>query len=148
LLSKGAIATELVLVVALWIPRVRAPALWWGVMFHLTIEVTSKVDIFTWLTLSTYALFAVPATRERVVEVAAGGRRWGKLVGLLDWLARYEHRPAEREGAPAVRLIDRDGRATTGLEACVLAARTLPLLFPFWVPLAFVARLRARLSRP
>src|SRR6185369_6945423 len=40
-LSKLAIGTELFLAVALFVPRARFFALWWGVMFHLTIEVTS-----------------------------------------------------------------------------------------------------------
>jgi hypothetical protein len=147
-LSKAAIATELGLVLALWHPRLRALALWWGVMFHLSIEVSSKVDIFTWLTLSMYALFAVPTTRERVVEFGPKGRRWAKLVTLLDWLHRFEHRsrPSLGEASPSVCLIDRDGRVATGIDAWVLAARTLPLLFPFWVPLSCVARLRARIS--
>src|SRR5262249_51449590 len=38
-LSRLAIATELGLVFALWQPRLRAFALWWGVWFHLTIEI-------------------------------------------------------------------------------------------------------------
>lgn len=147
-LSKAAIATELGLVFALFHPRLRALALWWGVMFHLTIEVTSKVDIFTWLTLSMYALFAAPETRERVVEFGPAGRRWAKLVTLLDWLHRFEHRPraAPGDASPSVQLVDRDGRVAVGLDAWVLAARTLPLLFPFWVPLSCAARLRARIS--
>jgi hypothetical protein len=146
-LAKGAIATELGLVLALWHPRLRPFALWWGVMFHLTIEVTSKVDIFTWLTLSMYALFAIPTTRERVVEFGPRGRRWAKLVTLLDWLHRFEPRPRPgiRDASPSVLLIDRDGRVATGLDAWALAARALPLLFPFWVPLFCVAKLRARI---
>src|SRR5262249_7914944 len=64
-LAKVAIATELFVAVALWGRRTRIFALWWGLMFHLTIEVTSKVEIFTWLTLAIYALFVTPDVNAR-----------------------------------------------------------------------------------
>jgi hypothetical protein len=64
-LATLAIATELLLVVGLWPRRTRAFALWWGVWFHLTIEATSRVESFTWLTLAMYALFATPDARAR-----------------------------------------------------------------------------------
>jgi hypothetical protein len=62
-LATLAIATELLLSVGLWPRRTRAFALWWGVWFHLTIEATSRVESFTWLTLAMYALFATPDAR-------------------------------------------------------------------------------------
>jgi hypothetical protein len=43
--SKVAIFTELFLAIALFLPKTRLFALWWGVMFHATIEVTSKVEL-------------------------------------------------------------------------------------------------------
>ncbi len=66
-LAKLAIATELFLSVGLWLWRTRVFALWWGVCFHLTIEATSRVEGFTWLTLAMYALFATPDARARTL---------------------------------------------------------------------------------
>ena len=141
-LAKIAIATELSLAVALWNRRARPYAMWWGVWFHLTIQVTTTVDSFTWLTLANYALFAVPETRERVIRFSPRRRGARALVASLDWLRRWRAEPVDEAfGASAsVRLVDRDGRVTTGFEACVLAFRTLPLLFPLWLPLALALR--------
>jgi hypothetical protein len=141
-LSKLAIATELFLAVALFVPRTRFFALWWGVMFHLTIEATSKVELFTWLTLAIYALFARPELRERTL-VYDPDRRWGafwaQIVRRLDWLVRFDVRADKQatEGRAFV-VVDRDGSRWAGLAAVARIARALPLLFPASVPL-FVA---------
>jgi hypothetical protein len=63
LLAALAIATELFLAVGLWSRRTRTFALAWGVLFHLAIEATSRVEGFTWLTLAVYALFLTPDMR-------------------------------------------------------------------------------------
>jgi hypothetical protein len=42
-------------------------------MFHVTIELTSKVELFGWLTLSTYAPFARPALCERTLPTMTTG---------------------------------------------------------------------------
>lgn len=60
ILAALAIATELFLAVALWWRRTRVLALCWGILFHLAIEATSRVEGFTWLTLAVYALFLTP----------------------------------------------------------------------------------------
>src|SRR5262249_11876200 len=81
--AKLAIATELFLPVGLFMKRTRVFALWWGVMFHLTIEVTSRVEVFTWLTLAMYALFATPDFRARKLffdPSRAKGRVLARLV--------------------------------------------------------------------
>jgi hypothetical protein len=62
-LAALAIATELFLAVGLWSRRTRVLALCWGVLFHLSIEATSRVEGFTWLTLAVYALFLTPDMR-------------------------------------------------------------------------------------
>jgi hypothetical protein len=70
LLAAMAIATELFLSVGLWSRRTRVFALGWGVCFHLTIEATSRVEGFTWLTLAVYALFLTPDVRAWKLLVA------------------------------------------------------------------------------
>ena len=70
-LAALAIATELFLAVGLWPRRTRVFALCWGILFHLTIEATSSVEGFTWLTLAVYALFLTPDMRAWKVLVAA-----------------------------------------------------------------------------
>jgi hypothetical protein len=143
--AKLAIATELLLAVALFRPRLRACALWWGMMFHLTIEITSKVEIFTWLTLTLYLLFITPDVRAR--EIRFDPERHdlvAVVVRTLDWLGRFTLTPVP--GAPLV-VLDRDGTCATGLEGLVLLTRALPIAFPLWLPLAALAKLKARCSK-
>jgi hypothetical protein len=144
-LAKTAIATELFLAIALWSRRTRVFALWWGVWFHLVIEVTSQVETFTWLTLATYALFATPDARARRLfydPSRAKGVILAGLVASLDWLARFEVHPWEPDGLKkghALVVVRRDGSKATGIRALAMVARSVPLLFPLWAPLAFVA---------
>ena len=144
-LAKLAIATELFLVLGLWTKRTRAFALWWGVGFHLTIEVTSQVETFTWLTLAMYALFATPDVRARRLFFDPSrpkGMILASLVMLLDWLARFEVRawePDSLKKGHVIVVVRRDGSRATGVRALAMVARCVPLLFPLWGPLALIA---------
>ena len=144
-LAKLAIGTELFLAWGLWGRRTRVFALWWGTCFHLLIEATSRVEGFTWLTLAVYALFATPDVRARKLfydSTRFRGRTIARAVSLLDWLGRFEIKPwapdAVKTGR-AVVIMRRDGTRATGPGALAMVARTVPLLFPLWGPLAFIA---------
>jgi len=143
LASKAAISLELFLCVALWLPKLRPLALYAGALFHLGIELSARVELFSYVMAAAYAAFAVPETRERVVELDPTTRT-GKLVALalarLDWLARF--RVEERAGALAVR--DRAARRHVGLGAVAALARGIPVFFPLWLPLALGARIKTR----
>jgi hypothetical protein len=147
-LSQLAIATELSLAVFLFLPRTRFFALWWGTMFHLTIELTSKVELFGWLTLTIYALFAVPKTRERVFlydPARTAGRRLARLLRAIDWLQRFEVREGtDGLSGHAFAIIDRDRSVASGLLGLAQLARATPVLFPLSLPLLAVGRLTAR----
>jgi hypothetical protein len=144
-LAKIAIATELLLAVALWLDSTRVFALWWGLWFHLTIEATSRVETFTWLTLALYALFCIPDVRARKLYYDASrlrGRVFARAVSLFDWLARFDVKawaPDRVVQGHAVVVIRRDGSHATGLGALAMVARCTPLVFPMWAPLALVA---------
>jgi hypothetical protein len=154
-LAATAIATELLLCVFLWPRRTRAFALWWGVMFHLTIEATSRVEGFTWLTLGMYALFAEPRIRQHAYEFdrsRARDRALAWAVRAIDWLWRFDVKP-RGPGQPGdgVVVVGADGSRVTGLGAWAAVARHTPLLFPLWPPLAVGATLlrgRSGESRP
>jgi hypothetical protein len=143
-LAKLAIATELFLAFGLWSRRTRVMALWMGVWFHLTIEITSRVEGFTWLTLAMYALFVTPDVHARRLSFDASrpaGRAGGWVVARLDWLARFRVEPAQGGQVPPhlIVVVDRDGKTATGVRALALVTRCTALLFPLWVPLAVVA---------
>jgi hypothetical protein len=147
-MATFAIATELLLSVGLWPRRTRAFALWWGVWFHLTIEATSRVESFTWLTLAMYALFATPDARARKLvydEARPRERALVRAVAALDWLARFDLQPRPPGSAgPGLVVVGRDGTEVSGLRAFAAVARGLPLLFPLWVPLQLGASLARR----
>jgi uncharacterized membrane protein YphA (DoxX/SURF4 family) len=144
-LARVAIATELFLILGLWTRRTRVFALWWGLWFHLVIEVTSQVETFTWLTLAMYALFATPDTKARRLFFDPSRPKGIALAGLVtafDWLGRFDVRPWEPDAIKtghAIVVVRRDGSRATGLCALVMIARCVPLFFPLWAPLALVA---------
>jgi uncharacterized membrane protein YphA (DoxX/SURF4 family) len=146
--SKVAILTELFLAVGLFLPKTRFFALWWGVMFHVTIEITSKVELFGWLSITLYALFAVPKVRERSLlydPASSLPAALARFVGWFDWLARFDVRPREADrGGPSFAVIDRDGSSASGLLGLARIARATPVLFPLSVPLLVLAKLVGR----
>jgi hypothetical protein len=135
-ISKSAIATELFLAFGLWLPATRVFALWLGVMFHLGIQVSAHVDLFSWLMLSTYVLIATPELRERTFSYnpeRRAGRVWAAIVRHLDWLMRFEVIPRPIPGA--FQITERDGRVLSGRAAFVGLCRAIPVFFPLWLPL-------------
>lgn len=149
-LARAAISTELFLVFALFLRRLRIPALWIGCMFHLLIEVTARVESFTWLTLAMYGLFVTHDVEARTLHFDGEDRRarvLARLLRLTDWLRRYRvvaWSADEVRGKHSVVITRRDGSRATGFAAWVMAARTLPLLFPLWAPLALIQALRPK----
>jgi hypothetical protein len=135
--SLAAIASELFLAVGLWWPRTRALCLWLGVMFHLGIEVSARVELFSYTMLSGYLVFVTPELRERALSWNARtqvGQRLGALCARLDILARFRHEQSNDQTTLLVAR-DRDGKAHQGLGAFRELARATPVLFPLWLPL-------------
>jgi hypothetical protein len=143
-LAKLAIMTELVICVALWLRPTRVIALWWGLWFHIAIQLTTRVETFTLLTLAMYGVFATPDYHARKLRYDPS-RFWGKtagvLVPLLDWLGRFDVKAWEPDDQPGHSLVvvRRDGYRVTGVRAFAMLARSLPILFPFWAPIALIA---------
>ena len=96
--------------------------------FHLAIELTASVQVFSYLAIAALVIWAVPSTRDRVIVLApdrVGHRRLHTVVGRLDWLARFRVAPGP-PGAP-VRVVDRDGHVVDGGPAVALVLSRLPL---------------------
>lgn len=142
--SKLAIFTELFVALGLWFPRTRALAFWLGILFHLGIQASASVDLFSWLMLSSYVLFVTPELRERAFcydASRATGRLVATMVRALDWFQRFRRESAsvgETHGG-ALQVVDRSGRTHVGFAAIVALCRALPLLFPLWLPLQLIA---------
>lgn len=65
LLAPGAILTELAIAVGLWIPRTRRWALGLAVIFHLSIEITAKVQTFSYSAIAALLIWLVPLGLDR-----------------------------------------------------------------------------------
>ncbi len=147
-LAKLAVVTQLTLAPGLLVRRARVVALWWGTWFHLVIVATGQFEIFTWLTLAMYGTFAVPDRRARSLRydpTSAGGRLVARIVRLTDWLYRFQVRPWEPDGLAKTHtfvVVRRDGTRATSLSAIAMISRSIPLFFPLWAPLAFLASFR------
>jgi uncharacterized membrane protein YphA (DoxX/SURF4 family) len=144
--AKLIVATELFVAVGLWARRTRPAAVWVAVAFHLAIQVSASVEVFSYLAIAALVIWATPRTRERAVVLDLGSDRQRRLagwLGALDWLARFRIVPGEPGAAPHV--VDRDGTALTGAPAAVLVLSRLPLTAWPALPLRLVVRPRAPL---
>lgn len=145
--AKAAITTELFILLGIWFPRTRRVALWVGVLFHFWIEVSARVELFSWLMGASYLAFVTPELRERRFEFdpdRAAGRALARSVLLLDWCARFDVTPLPfgERGRAACYVTNREGCRRDGIGAVSHLAEALPLLFPFWLPLALITRTR------
>ena len=144
------VLTELFIAAGLWWRGSRYLAVWVAVAFHVAIEISASVQIFSLLGIAVLVVWAVPSTRDRVIRIdprAARQRRLGVMVRGLDWLARFRVEPAP-PGSP-LEVVDRDGTSVRGAPAVSLALSRLPLTAWFALPtllLPIVRRARERRS--
>lgn len=133
--AKAIVLTELFIALGLWWRRSRYAAVWVAVCFHIAIEVSARVQIFSLLAIAALVIWAVPRTRDRTLVIDPGSRSQRRLataVRGLDWLARFQ----VTAGPPgsAVRVVDRDGTVRAGRRAVVLALSRLPATAWFALP--------------
>jgi len=146
--AKLIVLTELFVATGLWWRGTRYVAVWVAVGFHLAIEGSASVQVFSYLAIAVLVVWAVPATRERVLRIDASAprqRRLGALVRRLDWLARFRVEPAPP--GSRLELVDRDGSTLRGGAAVAYALSRLPLTAWFALPTLLLPGVR-RARRP
>jgi uncharacterized membrane protein YphA (DoxX/SURF4 family) len=121
--SPIAVAIELFIGIAIWFGRTRLAAIWVAIFFHVSIELSASVEVFSLAAIAALAIWATPATRDRTVVIADG--TW---VRRLDWFARFDVQ--DRPGAE-LTVTDRDGTVHSGGTARWLLWSRLPVVFPF-----------------
>lgn len=145
--AKVIVLTELFIAVGLWWRRTRYAAVWVAVCFHVAIQLSARVEVFSYLAISALVIWAVPATRDRVLTIdplLTSHRRFAGAVRVLDWLARFRIDRVPESGS--LHLIDRNGRTRTGGAAARFVASRLPLTA--WVALPTLLADRAPRSAP
>jgi hypothetical protein len=145
--AKLIVITELFIAIGLWWRATRYAAVWVAVCFHVAIEVSASVQVFSYLAIAVLVIWAVPSTRERVVTIDPANprhRRLAGVIGPLDWLARFRVVDG-RPGGP-VSLTDRDGGFATGPAAVARVLSRLPLTAWFALPTLALPAAPARRS--
>lgn len=132
--SPIAVAIELFVAVGLWFARTRIAAVWVAVFFHLSIELTASVEVFSIAAIAALVIWTTPVERDRVV--VGPGASW---VRRLDWLARFDVTDGSRW-----ELTDRDGTVHTGRDATWRVASRLPATFMAAAPVVVVTAWRRR----
>jgi uncharacterized membrane protein YphA (DoxX/SURF4 family) len=148
--AKVIVLTELFIAVGLWWRGSRYLAVWVAVAFHVAIEISASVQVFSLLGIAVLVIWAVPSTRDRMLRIDPTNdrhRRWAAMVRALDWLARFRVEPAP--AASQLEVVDRDGTVLRGGPALALAFSRLPLTAWFALPTVLLPAVRrARERRP
>jgi hypothetical protein len=141
--AKLIVLTELFIAVGLWSRRTRYAAVWIAIVFHVAIEASASVQVFSYLGVAVLVIWAVPSTRDRVLRIdptARRQRRWGLVARRLDWLARFRVEAAP-PGSP-LELVDRDGTVISGAPAAAFTLSRLPLTAWFALPALLLPAVR------
>ncbi|MDP9188293.1 MAG: HTTM domain-containing protein [Actinomycetota bacterium] len=146
--AKVIVLTELFIAAGLWWRGSRYLAVWVAVAFHVAIEMSASVQVFSFLAIAVLVVWAVPSTRDRLIRIdptAGRHRRWGTVVRGLDWLARFRVEPAP-PGSP-LEVVERDGTTLRGVPAVAFAFSRLPLTAWFALPTLLLPSVRRARER-
>jgi uncharacterized membrane protein YphA (DoxX/SURF4 family) len=139
--AKVVIGAELFVALGLLARRTRLAAVWVAIAFHVVIQVSASVEVFSYLAIAALVIWATPRACDRAVVLDLSSdrqRRLAEWVGGLDWLARFRV-VAAPPGTPA-HVVDRDGIVLTGGPAAVLVLSRLPLTAWPALPLRLLVR--------
>ena len=137
IVGPAAVFTELFIGVGLWFGRTRLAAVWVAIVFHLLIEVSASVEVFSYVAIAALAIWVTPSTRDRIVRVGGDASTSRVVIALVragDWFGRFEvvRRGSVRAGDHASSI--GTGRCTHGSDAVSLLLSRLPLTFPVAAP--------------
>ena len=136
-LAKLVIALELCVGIGLWIARTRYLAVWLGLVFHVMVQLSAEIQVFSLLGVCGLLIWTTPRIRQRRLLLRLDlpeGRRWQSWVRRLDWLARFEVRAADG-GGDVLTLIERDGSRWTGRAAKLRVLSRFPITAGVALPL-------------
>ena len=136
--AKVIVLTELFIGIGLLVPRLRKAAVWFAIPFHITIELTAHVQVFSAAGLAALVVWTDRPSHDRVVHIARG---WHAAIRSLDWTGRF--RLVDSTGP---LLVDDAGRQREGSGAGWFVASRLPLTFWFAAPVLLVGTARHKFS--
>ncbi len=134
--AKVVVATEIFIGLGLLFRRTRWAAVWLAIAFHVAIELSAEVEVFSYAGIAALVIWVTPRSSDRRIQAPD---RWPVVVRALDWTGRF----STTRGA-TWRLVDRDGVELAGADAAWRAATLLPVTFWVAAPFAALRRRRAR----
>jgi uncharacterized membrane protein YphA (DoxX/SURF4 family) len=139
--AKVVVLTELFIAIGLLTPRLRAAAIWVAIPFHVAIQFSASVQVFTFAALAALVIWVAPTLERRHLLVEQQRRWFAVAVRWLDWTGRFA---VEISAADSIDLRDSDGSRLAGRAAVVRALSLLPLSFWVAAPLDALTRRLAR----
>jgi hypothetical protein len=142
--AKAVVLTELLIALGLAVRRTRLAAIWVAIGFHVAVELTAEVQVFSWAALAALVIWVTPRSGDRRLvvtpEASRGAALTGVLVRYLDWTGRFAVERRAGDIGPALCLFDRsqpDGgvQNRVGAEAARMVLSRLPATFWFAGPL-------------
>ena len=104
--AKLVIATELFIAAGLWSRRTRYAAVWVAVSFHVAIQLSASVEVFSYLAVAALVIWSVPSTGDRTLRldpVRHRALRHRSCVPSTGWRASGSNRcPARRSPSSTV----------------------------------------------
>lgn len=130
-LSKGAVLTEFVIGLGFIHPRTRLLAIWVAIPFHLAIEISARVQVFSWAALAALTIWVTPRSDRRELTVPHR-HALGRAVRALDWFGRFRLSTNDRQ---AVILTDEPSVERHGHHAVLTTLTRLPVTFFLAAPM-------------
>jgi hypothetical protein len=144
--GPAAVLTELFIGVGLWFSTTRLAAVWVAIVFHLLIEISAAVEVFSFVAIAALAIWVTPSTHDRTVRVGGGAATSVAVMSLVragDWFGRFQVVRGAASG-PAVTVVDRDGSVNVGIVAASLLLSRLPATFPIAAPVRMIVSRQRR----
>lgn len=127
-LSKGAVLGELVIGLGLLNRRTRLTAIWVAIPFHLMIQISARVQVFSWAALAALIIWVTPVTRQQALTVPTRLRGFAGLVRTFDWFGRFQ---VKLDDSQSLVLVDDSGNEHRGPDALWRTLNRLPATF--WI---------------
>jgi hypothetical protein len=125
--AKVVVLTELFIAIGLLTLRLRTAAIWVAIPFHVAIQVSASVQVFTFAALAALVIWVAPTLERRRLLVGSDSLWFGRVVRWLDWTGRF----TVESGTGGVALHDPERGQ---LEGGAAVGRTMSLLpLSFWV---------------
>jgi len=138
LVAPVIVLTEIFIGIGLLVRKTRVAAIWIAVVFHIAIEVSANVQVFSWAAIAALVVWVAPIGRERTVSIGSGrpsAEHEARAVRWLDWTGRFRV-AVDSSGSRDVLLERAERPPEAGAAAILGVLRLLPATFLAAVPLS------------